>query len=120
MLAACNDMTVLDDALLRPGRLQHHIELELPSLSNIEAILKGRIKKLKCGADVSVKELAAILSGLDRKITGADVENVCRRALIARIREETLDEKDNVKKDISIGMRNFYEALSECYPTISS
>jgi SpoVK/Ycf46/Vps4 family AAA+-type ATPase len=109
----------LDDALLRPGRLQHHIKLELPSLTDIEAILQGRINKLKCGDDVSVKILAGILSGLGRDTTGADVENVCRRALIARIREESCTKTDNYDRDINISMSNFYEALNECYPATS-
>jgi SpoVK/Ycf46/Vps4 family AAA+-type ATPase len=119
VLAACTDINVLDDALLRPGRLQHHIELELPSLINIEAILQGRIDKLKCGDDVSVKILAGILSGLGRNISGADVENVCRRALIARIREESCNNTCNHDKDINISISNFYEALNECYPPTS-
>jgi ATP-dependent 26S proteasome regulatory subunit len=119
VLAACTDIDVLDDALLRPGRLQHHIKLELPSLINIEAILQGRIDKLKCGDDVSVKVLAGILVGLGRDITGADVENVCRRALIARIRQESCNSADNYNKDINISMSNFYEALNECYPAPS-
>jgi ATP-dependent 26S proteasome regulatory subunit len=119
VLAACTDINVLDDALLRPGRLQHHIKLELPSLININAILQGRINKLKCGDDVSVKILAGILFGLGREMTGADVENVCRRALIARIREESYNSADNYNNDINISMRNFYEALNECYPATS-
>ena len=132
ILVACTDITVLDDALLRPGRLQHHIKLELPNRSDVENILIGKSQKLKCSDDVCVKELTNILvSDLDFLVTGADIENACNRALVHRIREYVLedsqehslsDENDSVKTftDVSISMKNFKEALKECFPSLST
>lgn len=88
VLAACTDITVLDDALLRPGRLQHHIELSLPTRSDVEDILSGRIKKLKCSSDVCAEHLADVMWTLGRPVSSADVDDVCSRALMARVREE--------------------------------
>lgn len=164
VLAACTDITVLDEALLRPGRLQHHIKLDLPNKWDIEEILIGRMKKMKCNSDVCVGSLGSILHNqINYDITGADVENVCRRALLSRIREEIknheevseynkkkgkkdkkiqnidngtnniLEKRNNTKiantKDfytidrsanqIDIGMKNFLEAVNECFPSFS-
>jgi SpoVK/Ycf46/Vps4 family AAA+-type ATPase len=125
VLAACTDITVLDDALLRPGRLEHHIRLDLPNRSDIKDILAARLKKLTCSDDVCVDDLADILiSKLDSQVTGADVENVCRRALMSRIREHLALECSSLgnresEKDIKIGNKNFLEALEEVYPSVS-
>ena len=123
MLAACTDITVLDDALLRPGRLEHHIRLDLPNKSDIKEILAGRLMKLTCSDDVCVDDLADILtSKLDFRVTGADIESVCRRAMMSRIREHlslkggSLNNTES-EKHIKIGNKNFLEALEECYPS---
>ena len=151
VLAACTDIAVLDEALLRPGRLQHHIKLSLPNRLDIEQILDGRIKKMKCNSDVCIRELGSILHYQKNfNVTGADVENICRRALIAKIREHIaldaqcveLDKEGQLKFDkkceyftrnktyeamshsayeeineIDICMRNFVEAIKECFPS---
>ena len=89
------------------------------------------MQKLKCSADVCVEELTNILvNDVDYCVTGADIENVCNRALVHRIREHVLadsqrtfsDEKDSQENyaDVSIGMRNFSGALQECFPSLSS
>ena len=78
MLAACTDITVLDEALLRPGRLQHHIKLDYPTKIDIQEILTEKMREMKCNADVSVVDLGSILeSETDSNVTGADVENLC-------------------------------------------
>lgn len=125
VLAACTDINVLDDALLRPGRLEHHIRLDLPNRADIKAILAGRLSKLTCSDDVDADNLADILiSKLDLQVTGADVENVCRRALMSRIRERIILDSSLLGKIepegfISIGNKNFLEAIEECYPSMT-
>ena len=131
ILVACTDITVLDDALLRPGRLQHHIKLELPNRSDVQNILIGKSQNLKCSDDVCVEKLTNILvSDLDFLVTGADIENACNRALVHRIREYVLEDSqeyslsDDKKSmtsftDVSICMKNFTEAFKECFPSLS-
>ena len=133
ILVACTDITVLDDALLRPGRLQHHIKLELPNRSDVQNILIGKSQKLKCSDDVCVEKLTNILvSDVDFLVTGADIENACNRALVHRIREYVLEDSQERSSlsddkefmtpftDVSICMKNFTEALKECFPSMSS
>jgi SpoVK/Ycf46/Vps4 family AAA+-type ATPase len=74
---------------------------------------------------VCADDLADILiSKLNFQVTGADVENVCRRALTSRIRERLTLEDSSMgdtesEQDIKIGNKNFLEALEECYPSVS-
>lgn len=94
-------------------------------------ILEGKMQKLKCSDDVCVEELTNILvNDVDYCVTGADIENVCNRALVHRIREHVhadsqgtfSDDKDSQESytDVSIGMRNFRGALQECFPSLST
>lgn len=89
------------------------------------------MQKLKCSDDVCAEELTNILvNDVDYCVTGADIENVCNRALVHRIREHVLadsqgtfsDEKDTQENftDVSICMKNFRGALKECFPSLST
>ena len=63
--------------------------LEYPTKIDIQEILTEKMREMKCNPDVSVVDLGSILeSETDINVTGADVENLCRRALLSRIREE--------------------------------
>ena len=120
VLAACNNIDILDEALLRPGRLQHHIRLELPNRDDIAAMLRLHTRSLRCADDMSIDTLADTLAKQMRPVTGAHVESLCRRAIIMRIREEAKKSgiKQTEENDLipSISMNNFMEALEEMYP----
>lgn len=123
VLAACNNIDILDEALLRPGRLQHHIRLELPNRDDITAMLRLHTRSLRCADDLSIDTLADTLAKQMRHVTGAHVESLCRRAIIMRIREEAkksgtnqMEENDSIP---SISMHNFLEALEEMYPQVA-
>lgn len=51
VIAACSDISQLDEALLRPGRLQYHISLGYPTLSDIEDMLRVKLKVLGQASD---------------------------------------------------------------------
>ncbi|MFD1095789.1 ATP-dependent zinc metalloprotease FtsH [Salegentibacter chungangensis] len=85
ILAATNRGDILDPALLRPGRFDRHIQLELPNLTERKAIFKVHMKPLKLGPDVNEELLAAQTPGF----SGADIANICNEAaLIAAQREK--------------------------------
>lgn len=92
ILAATNRGDVLDPALLRPGRFDRHIQLELPNLVERTAIFEVHMKPLKLAADVDKDLLAAQTPGF----SGADIANICNEAaLIAAQREkEEIERKD--------------------------
>ncbi len=92
ILAATNRPDVLDPALLRPGRFDRKVTLDLPDRDEREAILKihGRNKPL--AKDVNLQEVAKSTPGL----SGADLRNVMNEAAIlaARENQKKINQKD--------------------------
>ncbi|MCC7508949.1 MAG: ATP-dependent zinc metalloprotease FtsH [Planctomycetes bacterium] len=87
ILAATNRPDVLDNALLRPGRFDRQVYIDLPDLKGREEILRVHLKKVKAGPTVNAHEIAKLVPGF----SGADIMNIVNEAaLIAVIRN--LDE----------------------------
>lgn len=84
VLAATNRGDVLDPALLRPGRFDRHIQLELPTFSEREAIFKVHLKPLKIDGEVTADFLAAQTPGF----SGADIANTCNEAALLAAHKE--------------------------------
>jgi ATP-dependent Zn protease len=72
--ASCNDPARLDPALIRAGRLDHHIKVELPDIAGLMGIYRTHLRSDCVGADLREAALAA------RGHTGADVEKWVRMA----------------------------------------
>ena len=83
VLAATNRPDVLDPALLRPGRFDRHITLELPDLKARVAILKVHGRDVPLAADVDLDRIAASTPGF----SGADLKNLVNEAAMAAARE---------------------------------
>jgi cell division protease FtsH len=87
ILAATNRPDVLDNALLRPGRFDRQVYIDLPDLRGREEILRVHLKKVKAGRGIDAGEIARLIPGF----SGADIMNLVNEAaLIAVIRN--LDE----------------------------
>ncbi|WP_277541530.1 AAA family ATPase [Haloarcula laminariae] len=87
VLAATNRRDMIDDALLRPGRLEQHIEVPNPDGPAREEILSVHTEGKPLAEDVSTAELAAELSGY----SGAEIAAVVREASMLAIREMAAD-----------------------------
>ncbi|HWQ88467.1 MAG TPA: ATP-dependent zinc metalloprotease FtsH, partial [Desulfitobacteriaceae bacterium] len=83
ILAATNRPEDLDKALLRPGRFDRRIPVELPDLSGREAVLKVHAKNVKMEKDIDLKEIAKATSGA----SGADLANIINEGALHAIRE---------------------------------
>ncbi len=83
IIAATNRPDVLDKALLRPGRFDRSVVVELPDFKGRLEILKVHSKKVKIGDNVDLKEVAALTSGL----SGADLENIINEAALYAARK---------------------------------
>ena len=79
ILAATNRPEVLDRALLRAGRFDRQVVVDRPDLAGREAILRVHLRKVKAGADVDAKTVAAATPGM----VGADLANVVNEAALA-------------------------------------
>jgi len=82
-IGATNRPDILDDALLRPGRLDQHIYIPLPDKPSRLNILKANLRKTPCAPDVDFGYMADLTEGF----SGADLTEVCQRASKAGIRE---------------------------------
>lgn len=92
ILAATNRADILDRALLRAGRFDRQIHVELPDLKEREAIFKVHMRPLKLEKDLDVSFLARQTPGF----SGADIANVCNEAaLIAARKNKTVIEKQD-------------------------
>jgi len=96
VVAATNRPDVLDPALLRPGRFDRHVTLDLPDRNDRLAILRVHTRQVPLGPDVEFDELASGTSGF----SGADLRNLVNEAAIFAAR----DNRDQVL------MKDFEEA----------
>jgi len=83
VLAATNRPDVLDPALLRPGRFDRHVTLDLPDRRERTAILAVHTRKVPLAADVDLNRIAGITPGF----SGADLKNLVNEAAILAARE---------------------------------
>ena len=84
ILAATNRPEILDKALLRPGRFDRRIPVELPDLKGREAILKVHLRGIKTDADIDLSSLARSTPGA----SGADLANIINEAALRAVRNE--------------------------------
>ncbi len=85
VLAATNRPDVLDPALLRPGRFDRHVTLELPDKAARKAILEVHIRNVPLSSNVDLDIVAASCPGF----SGADLKNLVNEAAIAAARDGT-------------------------------
>jgi cell division protease FtsH len=92
ILAATNRADILDRALMRAGRFDRQIHVELPDLNERAEIFLVHLKPLKLGEDVKVEFLAKQTPGF----SGADIANVCNEAALiaARKNNEAVTRQD--------------------------
>jgi len=83
VLAATNRPDILDPALLRPGRFDRRVVIDLPSLDDREAILNVHAKKKPLAEGVSLRKIAERTPGF----SGADLANLMNEAAILTARE---------------------------------
>ncbi len=93
-IGATNRPDILDEALIRPGRLDQLIYIPLPDKPSRESIIKAVLRKSPVADNVNVTFLADLSDGF----TGADLTELCQRATKAAIRESI--EADSQRKQL--------------------
>lgn len=92
ILAATNRADMLDKALMRPGRFDRQIYVDLPELTDRVEILNVHLRHIKVNASLDVEAIARQTAGF----SGADLANVCNEAALiaARANAESVDMED--------------------------
>ncbi len=113
LLAATNRPDVLDPALLRPGRFDRQVVVDLPDVKGREAILRVHAKKLPLADDVDLGVVARGTPGL----SGADLANICNEAalLAARGNADKVSQEDfeQAKDKVMLGAERKSLVLTE-------
>ena len=84
VLAATNRADVLDSALMRAGRFDRQIYVDLPDINERQQIFEVHIKPLKLGENVNIESLAQQTPGF----SGADIANMCNEAALIAARND--------------------------------
>jgi cell division protease FtsH len=113
VLAATNRSDVLDPALLRPGRFDRRVNIDLPDRKDRESILKVHFAEKPVGKDVDLNSLAAKTVGS----SGADLANIANEAAIiaARHNRKVIENDDVVAafEKVAIGPERKSKIMSE-------
>ncbi|SEO13081.1 transitional endoplasmic reticulum ATPase [Halorientalis persicus] len=113
VLAATNRRDALDPALLRPGRLEEHIEVPDPDADARREILAVHTREKPIADDVSLVDLAAETEGFSGAELDALVRDASMRAIRAFAREHGPDEATARADEVLIGTDHFEAALAE-------
>ena len=91
-IGATNRADLLDPALLRPGRFDRKVRVELPTVEARAKILQIHLSKRNCNPEIDTKRLAQNLPGL----SGAEIANICNEAAVHCVRRggEQIEEND--------------------------
>jgi cell division protease FtsH len=99
ILAATNQPESLDPALLRPGRFDRRIPVQLPDLQGREAILKVHAKKVRTVPNIDYGVIARMTSGS----SGADLANIVNEAALRAVREgRNAVEQEDLQESVEV------------------
>jgi len=108
VLAATNRLDIIDQALLRAGRFDFHLELPIPDQETRLEILKVHTREKPLEGNVDLEKIAEAGEGL----VGSDLESICRKAAMRAIREFIETGEDDYSGFV-ISERHFQAALKE-------
>jgi cell division protease FtsH len=113
LLAATNRPDILDPALLRPGRFDRQIVVDMPDLKGREQILRVHTRKIPLAANVTLEPIAKGTPGL----AGAELANIVNEAalLAARRNKPQVDQQDleDAKDKVMLGLERKSRVLSD-------
>jgi cell division protease FtsH len=113
ILAATNRPDVLDPALLRPGRFDRQVVVDMPDLAEREAILRIHASKVPLGSDVDLKRLGRATPGS----SGADLANLVNEAALYAARKDRdlviMEDFEEARDKLLMGIARKSKVLSD-------
>jgi cell division protease FtsH len=113
VIAATNRPDVLDPALLRPGRFDREVTIELPDLKGREQILKVHLKKVKVGGDVDVATLARSTPGYSGADLAAIINEAAIMAALAKKEEVSMEHLEEARDKVRYGRQKKSRNIEE-------
>ncbi|MFB6159067.1 MAG: 26S protease regulatory subunit, partial [Candidatus Nanohalobium sp.] len=105
VIAATNRPDMIDPAIMRPGRVDRNVEVEVPDEEGRRKIFEVHTRDMPVSDDVDLDELAKKTEGF----VGSDIESVCREAGMNSLRNDIESEEAT--------MKDFEDAIDEVRPT---
>ena len=113
LLAATNRPDILDPALLRPGRFDRQIVVDMPDVKGREQILRVHTRKIPLAANVNLERIAKGTPGL----SGAELSNVVNEAALLAARRNKpvvdMDDLEDAKDKVMLGLERKSMVLTE-------
>jgi len=113
LIAATNRPDILDNALLRPGRFDRRIVVNMPDVKGREEILRVHVRNIPLSKDVNLKVMARSTPGF----SGADLANMVNEAALLAAREElenvTMKTLESAKDKVLMGVERKSMIISE-------
>jgi len=118
VLAATNRPDLVDPSLLRPGRFDRLIKIQIPDREAREKIFEIHLSEMPLADDVSVTALAEMTDGW----AGADIETLCREAGMIALRENItpgMRREDLILDRVLVEERHFQDAFARVKPHLT-
>lgn len=121
IIAMTNRKDLLDDALLRAGRIEVHIEVGLPNVEGREQIFRIHTNKMQTNSmmdkDINIK----ILANLTDNFSGAEIESVVKNAGSLALHEQLTSNKKEIKDtDIIVTNDHFLQSIDQITPSFGN
>lgn len=115
VIVACESLDALDPALVRPGRLSFHIELNLPTESDISALLSYKLNDIPVLDDLCLDVISEVLFKF--RSSWADVVFICREAILFAVRDTVnkMSEESLVMNHERVSNNHFLSAIRKRY-----
>lgn len=117
VLASTNRAEILDKALLRSGRFDRHIAVELPDFQSRKEIAEIYLKRIKLSREYQREVIASKVASLTPGMSGADISNITNEAAILAVRsqatEVTMQHLLAASDRVLCGLKREHRVLSE-------
>lgn len=121
IIGMTNRKDLLDEALLRSGRLEIHVEIKLPDLRGRQQIFNIHTNKMQTNNMIDKNVDINKLSQLTENYSGADIETIVRNSGTMAIHEKLAsNQKDISESDIIIKMEHLLKSISEVTPLLGN
>lgn len=110
VLAACNDIDSIDEGLLRPGRFQYHLKLNLPSPDDVHDILQRYLSKINYSSDIVISEIASAFLAKIKSPSAAEIGSLCKAAIFVALHETISSGNETINK---VSGKHFKTALND-------